>query len=46
MALANALKFGPLKGAALDVFQIDSFHPLNGTFLKYIFLNQNLMSPY
>lgn len=32
MALANALKFGPLKGAALDVFQIDSFHPLNGVY--------------
>jgi C-terminal binding protein len=34
MALANALKFGPLKGAALDVFQIDSFHPLNGTIFE------------
>jgi C-terminal binding protein len=41
MALANALKFGPLKGAALDVFQIDSFHPLNGTF-KNGFLKSNL----
>ena len=30
MALVNALKFGNLKGAAIDVFQVDSFHPLNG----------------